>query len=214
MFLFGIIVNNTNSLVQGRQRYTVTGVVRFLRERLGARVAPGSWSHPADDSLTQRATPASGAQTLYVCLARYGIGERVERCEKSKRIIAIKVATVISAVVRGAVKQQCQVADRWCQQRNLPIRERGQAIQLGGFELAAMGNASPVASAPQGLFRRCERRWCQRSSVIPIVIPWTQKSVSRSVNCGSPEPNSGLSWNCEELTFRSMESVAVTTSDQ
>lgn len=208
---FGIIVNNTNSLVQGRQRYTVTGVVRFLPERLGARVAPGSWSHPADDSPTQRATPASGALTLYVCLARYGIGECVERCEKSKRIIAIKVATVISAVVRGAVKQQCQVADRWCQQRNLRIRERGQSIQLGGFELAAMGNAS---SAPQGLFRRCGQRWCQRSSVIPIVIPWTQKSVSRSVNCGSPEPNSGLSWNCEELTFRSMESVAVTTSDQ
>ena len=137
---FGIIVNNTNSLVQGRQRYTVTGVVRFLPERLGARVAPGSWSHPADDSLTQRATPASGALTLYVCLARYGIGECVERCEKSKRIIAIKVATVISAVVRGAVKQQCQVADRWCQQRNLRIRERGQSIQLGGFEQTAMGN--------------------------------------------------------------------------
>ena len=84
MFLFGIIVNNTNSLVQGRQRYTVTGVVRFLPERLGARVAPGSWSHTADDSLTQRATPASRALTLYVCLALYGIDERVERCEKSK----------------------------------------------------------------------------------------------------------------------------------
>ena len=75
-------------------------------------------------------------------------------------------------------------------------------------------SAFPVASTPQGLFCRCGQRWCQRSNVIPIVIPWTQKSVSRSVNWGSPEPNSGLSWNCEELTFRSMESVAVTTSDQ
>jgi len=63
----------------------------------------------------------------------------VERCEKIKRIITIKEATVIPVVVCGAVKRQCQVFDRFCQQRSWRIRESGQSIQLRGFQQAAMG---------------------------------------------------------------------------